>query len=323
MLIEVARLEHASHGPRHLIFHWRLPTRCLAGHSVPRGHQHAVVRCDSAHYVESRHVVEAHGLSQGALAWVSLSPNLVGSCLVHRSLIPVRCVLSGPIPVRVLLSEVHPCVRLYLSVKRSLLLLSPLCLPRASGDSLFECLLLDDPIVLKVEVVAFFHEQVSERLNVALIVRFLLELEFPARVEELAKLLRETDSEVFDARNRLLDFDLLILLLLGFGREPLPGQATLDEVHEDEAYHLDVVSPRLLDAEVGVEARVASCAREGLVVFEGDVSTGLGVFVAFGESKVNQVEHVLLLAGAYQEVVWLDVSVQEAVRVHVLYPLEL
>ena len=42
----------------------------------------------------------------------------------------------------------------------------------------------------------------------------------------------------------------------------------LDEVHEDVSEALHVVSPALLDAEVGVDRRVSSCARQVLVFSE-------------------------------------------------------
>ena len=40
------------------------------------------------------------------------------------------------------------------------------------------------------------------------------------------------------------------------------------------------------------------------------------IFVALRQPEVNYVDNVLLLAQANQKVVWLDVSVQEAILVH-------
>lgn len=158
LLIKVARLEHTSHSSRHLVLHWRLPTRCLTSQSVSGRHEHAVVGCDASHYVESRDIVEAHGLSQCVLAGISLSPNFIDSSLVHGCLIPIRGLLTASIPVKVLLCDIDPGVCLNLCIESPFLLLGSLCLSSAGSDPLFKSLLLDYPIVLKVKVVAFLHE---------------------------------------------------------------------------------------------------------------------------------------------------------------------
>ena len=54
-----------------------------------------------------------------------------------------------------------------------------------------------------------------------------------------------------------------------------------------------------------------------------DMLAGFGVSEALGESEVNHVYVVLLLADSDQEVVWLDVSVQEMPRMHKLNSLKL
>ncbi len=74
---------------------------------------------------------------------------------------------------------------------------------------------------------------------------------------------------------------------------------------------------------MGVHRGVAGCTRQILPVAVGNVLAGLGVAEALGQTEVDDVYVVLLLANANQEVVWLDVSVQEMARVHKLDPLEL
>ena len=55
----------------------------------------------------------------------------------------------------------------------------------------------------------------------------------------------------------------------------------------------------------------------------GDVQVRLGVAVLLGQAKVDDVHLIGPLAKAHQEIVWLDVAVNEAFRVNVLYPRDL
>jgi len=48
----------------------------------------------------------------------------------------------------------------------------------------------------------------------------------------------------------------------------------------------------------------------------------LGVALALGQPEVHDVDVVLVLGQPNQEVVWLDVAVDEVVRVHLLQPLQ-
>ena len=72
-----------------------------------------------------------------------------------------------------------------------------------------------------------------------------------------------------------------------------------------------------------VQRGVARGACEALVVLKADVAPSLGVFVALGEAEVYDVDDVLVLARANEEVVWLYVPVQEAVLVYEFYSLDL
>ena len=72
--------------------------------------------------------------------------------------------------------------------------------------------------------------------------------------------------------------------------EPLPRQAPPQEVHEHVPQRLDVVPARLLDAEVGVDRRVARGARQVFVLAVGDVDVGARVAVLLGEAKVDDVD---------------------------------
>ena len=55
----------------------------------------------------------------------------------------------------------------------------------------------------------------------------------------------------------------------------------------------------------------------------GDVDVGRGVPVLLGQAEVDDVDLVRALAEAHQEVVRLDVAVDEALAVHILYPRDL
>jgi len=77
----------------------------------------------------------------------------------------------------------------------------------------------------------------------------------------------------------------------GWGRGArLPGQRAAQEVHEHVAERLDVVAPRLLDAQVRVDGRVARGARQVLVLAVGYVDVRLRVAVLLRQAKVNDVD---------------------------------
>ena len=72
------------------------------------------------------------------------------------------------------------------------------------------------------------------------------------------------------------------------------------------------------DAQVCVDGGVAGSARQVLVLAVGDVLVCAGVPILLGQSKVDDVDQVALLAQTHQEVVWLHISVDEVLGVDVL-----
>ena len=86
-------------------------------------------------------------------------------------------------------------------------------------------------------------------------------------------------------------------------KRTLPRQASPEKVHEHVAERLQVVAAALLDAKVRVEGRVTSGAGEALVVSVGNVGVGLAVTVLLGQTEINQVHSVHIVAEAQQEVV--------------------
>ena len=103
----------------------------------------------------------------------------------------------------------------------------------------------------------------------------------------------------------------------------LPWHRASEEVHEHVAQGLDIVAPRLLDSQVRVDGRVASCACQVLVLPVGDVDVRLGVPLLILQDNIDDVDLIGPLAQPHEEVVWLDIPVDEALRVHVLDPRDL
>lgn len=71
-----------------------------------------------------------------------------------------------------------------------------------------------------------------------------------------------------------------------------------------------------------VNAHVACCPSQTLVLPVGDVFFGLGVYVLFGQTKVNDVDCVLPLASwpPNQEIFRLHISVYQTLGVNILHP---
>lgn len=84
-----------------------------------------------------------------------------------------------------------------------------------------------------------------------------------------------------------------------------------------------VVTPRLLVTNVSVDTRVPSSPCQVLTFSEGDV-LAVRVLVALGETEVDDIDVVLIcVVAAYEEIVRLDVSVDNALLVHLLNSLNL
>lgn len=102
----------------------------------------------------------------------------------------------------------------------------------------------------------------------------------------------------------------------------MPWKSALHEVYQDEAHGLEVVSPGLFYAQMGVHAGVTGSARERLVVLVWDVLTSFGVSVPLGQTKINYIDYVLLFTVADQEIVRLHVSVDKVIIVKELESLD-
>jgi hypothetical protein len=132
----------------------------------------------------------------------------------------------------------------------------------------------------------------------------------------------EAITEILD-RGRLLLFpNLFVLLLVCSSLQALPWQTTAEEVHEDMTECLEVVSSRLLAAQVGVDTHVTGGTRKRLTFPVWNVLLRFGIAVLLGHTKVDDVDNVGALRTwpADEEVVRLDVSVDEVLLVDGLDP---
>ena len=72
-----------------------------------------------------------------------------------------------------------------------------------------------------------------------------------------------------------------------------------------------------------IHGGVARRTRQILAVSIRDVLSRLRVPEPLSQPEIDHIDIVLLLPNTYQEVIWLDVSVQEVPRVHKLNSLQL
>ena len=81
---------------------------------------------------------------------------------------------------------------------------------------------------------------------------------------------------------------------------------------------LEIVTPRLLVADMGVDRRIAGRASQILALTEGDV-LALGVFELLSQAKIDDVNVIFSsFAPANQEVVRLDITMDYPLLVHLL-----
>lgn len=186
------------------------------------------------------------------------------------------------------------------------------------GLGLLASTLLHTPVEDVVVLEPFPNKQVSEEFSQVRVVGLVVEAKGAAAVEVDCHLRGESTAEELGWCGHLLLHDAVVLLLLGGRLESLPRQRSTQEVHENVAEGLEVISSRLLDTQVSVDGSVSSSSSQVLVLPVWDVQVGLWVAVLLGETKVNDVDLVSSLSDSHEEIVWLDISVNEVARVDVL-----
>lgn len=168
---------------------------------------------------------------------------------------------------------------------------------------------------------AFSEVEVTEETSEIGIVRPVVKAERAAVPEVSSKLRRVVLTQLVYGCGDFAVGDLLVLLLLGGGAQSLPWQGATVEVHEHKAERLKVVTATLFDSEMCVDGGVARGTGEVLVLSVRDVDVCLVVAVLLGETKIDDVDDVGLLAETHQKIVGLDVAVQKGSRVDVFDPL--
>mmetsp|Transcript_25048 Transcript_25048/g.57679 ORF Transcript_25048/g.57679 Transcript_25048/m.57679 type:complete len:367 (+) Transcript_25048:66-1166(+) len=189
----------------------------------------------------------------------------------------------------------------------------PTCRPAALG--VFQDGPVEDVVVLETTA----HKEVPEELSKVAVVRLVLKAQ-RTNVDEVGhKLLRKTFAEYLRRCRHLLFTDLLVFLFLVRSSQTLPRQTTPNEIHEDVTQCLQIVSPALLDSEMGIHTRVTSSSRQVFVFTIRNVLMGLRVAVLLGETEVDDVDLICLLAKSHEKIIWLDISVDETLGVDVLH----
>ena len=132
----------------------------------------------------------------------------------------------------------------------------------------------------------------------------------------MLKLFRVTFTQIFNTGNSFFDFDLLIFLFFSFSRKTLPRQLASDEIHQDNSNLLQIISPCLLNTQVGIQTCISSSSSQRFIVFKTYMSACFRIFISFRKSEIYNVYHMLLLLCSYQKIIWFYISMQEPVLVY-------
>lgn len=134
-------------------------------------------------------------------------------------------------------------------------------------------------------------------------------------------LTREALAEILDGGCLLLLANLLVFLLVGSSLQALPRQTAAEEVHEDVAQSLEVISTTLFATQMGVDGHVTGGSAERLALTVGDMLLRLWVTVLLGHAEVDDVDNVgsFGAGAADKEVVGLDVAVDQVLLMDCLH----
>lgn len=116
------------------------------------------------------------------------------------------------------------------------------------------------PVENVVILISFADKEVPEQLAQVGIVGFVIETERADVVEVDGEFLVKAAAQRIGGGGHFLLHDLVILFFLCAGADALPRQLTTAKVDENVAERLEIISTRLLNAQVGVDARVAGGA---------------------------------------------------------------
>jgi len=132
----------------------------------------------------------------------------------------------------------------------------------------------------------------------------------------------EVLSKLLNLRTQLLVPNFLIFLLLRACWDSLPWKLAFNEVEEDVAERLEIISPCLFNSQMCVYRGIPCSSSQVLSISVWDMLSCLWISKPLRKTEINYVNVVLLLADTDQEVVWFYVSVQEMPTVDKLDPLQ-
>lgn len=141
-------------------------------------------------------------------------------------------------------------------------------------------------------------------------------------MHEFFELLGLVAAKLLNRRLLLLFLDVGILLRLRSAGQTLPRERAAQKVQDHVPNCLKVITAGLLVTKMRVDGGIASSSSQVLAVSERNVLS-IGRLEALGEAEVNNVDSVLgLIVATDQEVVWLDVTVDNAFFVYNLDALD-
>jgi len=173
------------------------------------------------------------------------------------------------------------------------------------------------PVVFAILDLASVLQRGGEEFAEVVIIGLVLEAQVANVGKVLVELFRVAVTEILDGSRLLLLSNLFVLLLVRSSLQALPGEASTEEVHEDVAEGLEVITTGLFPTEMGVDAHVSCGTRKRLPLTVRDVLLGFRVTVLLGHAKINNVDNVggFAVGPSDQEVVGLDVAVDEVLLV--------
>lgn len=173
------------------------------------------------------------------------------------------------------------------------------------------------PVVLAILHLAGVLQRLGEEVSEVIVVGGVLESKVSHVRQVLVELLREALAQILNRSCLLLLANLLVLLLVGSSLQTLPGQTSSEEVHEDMAKSLEIVTSRLLPTKMRVDTHVTSSSRKRFPLAVGNVLLGLGVSVLLCHAEIDHVDDIGSLGSrsANQKVVRLDISVDQVLLV--------
>lgn len=174
---------------------------------------------------------------------------------------------------------------------------------------------------LDVDLVTL-HAPLEQRVYVS-VVRIRRKSQRATVLHEFPELAWQVFAQLFQRDFFLLFLNVVVLFILRAARQTLPRQLTFEEVQQYVANRFQVVTPRLLVAQVRGKGSVTGSPSQILAFAKGNMLP-LRVYVTLCETKVNDVDIVFSIFGAPdKKVVWLYVPVDYSLFVHLLNSLDL